>query len=62
MTAISIAIGLVMLLPGICALIIIGADPKEVLRDSTTLSAMLSFLAIGVGGVVLIWWAVRRPR
>jgi hypothetical protein len=26
------------------------------------LLAMLGMLAIGAGGVALIWWAVRRPR
>jgi hypothetical protein len=62
MTALAIAIGLVMLLPGVCALILAGFDPKEVLSNSSTLFAFLTFLAIGAGGIALIWWAVRQQR
>jgi hypothetical protein len=59
--AIAVVVGLLMLLPGICAIIITGLDPKEVLRDPTALFAMLAFLLIGVGGILLIRWAIKRP-
>ena len=60
MTVITVGIGVLLLLPGICALIIAGFDPKEALGDPTTLIAFLTFLALGAGGVALIWRALRR--
>jgi len=62
LTAFMIVAGIVLLLPGLCALLIVGSDPMAVLRDSTGLMALASFLAIGAGGVVLIWIAARGPR
>jgi drug/metabolite transporter (DMT)-like permease len=62
LTALMIVAGLIMLLPGICSLIAIGADTNEILKDSDLLLLALLFLAIGAGGVALIWWAIRRQR
>ncbi|HEY2134965.1 MAG TPA: hypothetical protein VGH49_03700 [Xanthobacteraceae bacterium] len=59
MTAMMIAIGLVLLLPGICALLIVGFDPKEAFNDAGT---MVAFLAIGAAGVFLIRAGVKRQR
>jgi hypothetical protein len=62
LTALLIAVGAVMLLPGICGVIIAGVDPHELIVDPTTLFAVLGLIAIGVGGIVLIWFAARQPR
>jgi hypothetical protein len=58
--ALMIVAGIILLLPGICALAIIAPDPKEALNDSTSVMALLSFLLIAAGGVALIVFAVRR--
>jgi hypothetical protein len=57
-----IGAGIVLLLPGVCAVLLIGLDPRQALSDRSTLSACLGFFAIATGGVALIWAAVRRPR
>jgi hypothetical protein len=62
LTAFLILLGIILLLPGLCAVLIIGSDPRHVLNDSTTLSACLIFLAVSAGGIALIWGAVRRRR
>ena len=58
----AVLIGLVMLLPGVCGIIIAGLDPHELMVDPNTLLALLGLISIGVGGVALIWWALRRPK
>jgi hypothetical protein len=54
--------GAIMLLPGLCALIMVGLDPHEMMVDATWALLMLTLLAIGAGGIALIWWAFRRRR
>ncbi|HEY4406382.1 MAG TPA: hypothetical protein VGN55_17175 [Xanthobacteraceae bacterium] len=61
LTALMILGGIVLLLPGICAVMIVGFD-SSVLRDATTVSIGVTFLAISAGGIVLIWFAIRPPR
>jgi hypothetical protein len=60
LTALLIAVGILLLLPGLCAIIIIGVDPKSALADPSTLTACLAFLAIGGGGVALIVFSIRQ--
>jgi hypothetical protein len=55
-----IVVGAILLLPGICGVIIAGLDPHELMVDPNTLLAVLGLIAVGGGGVVLIWLAVRR--
>jgi hypothetical protein len=62
LTALMILVGIVLLLPGICGVIIAGVDPHELMVDPNTLFGVLGLIAVGVGGVALIWFAVRRPR
>ncbi len=62
LTALMIGFGILLLLPGLCALMVVGFDPKDAFGDPTTVSAVVGFLAISGGGIALIWWAVRRPR
>ena len=59
--AVAILAGIVLLLPGLCAIILAGIDPHEMLVDPGWLFGILGMLAIGAGGVALIWWAVKRP-
>jgi drug/metabolite transporter (DMT)-like permease len=54
--------GAIMLLPGLCALILVGLDPHEMTVDATWALWMLIMLAIGAAGIALIWWAFRRRR
>jgi hypothetical protein len=54
--------GVIMLLPGLCAVILVGLDPHEVLVDPTWALWILAMLAVGAGGGALIWWAFRRGR
>ncbi len=57
-----ILVGIVLLLPGLCAVLMIGNGPRQVLSDPATLVACLAFLLISGCGIALIWAAVRRPR
>ena len=61
LTAIMILAGIVLLLPGICAIILIGIDSREIMHDATLGLATIAMLGAGAGGVALIWWAVKRP-
>lgn len=56
--ALAILAGIVLLLPGICVLILAGNEPH--LFNKADQPLVLLVLAIGAGGVALIWWAVRR--
>jgi hypothetical protein len=58
LTALMILIGAVLLLPGICALAFVS---HSMLVDPLGLLILLVCLAIGVGGIALIWAALRRP-
>ncbi len=56
-----IVAGAVLLLPGICGVIIVGLDPHKLI-DASMQQLVLSLLALGGGGIALIWSAARRPR
>jgi len=58
--ALAFFVGIVLLLPGLCAIILAGFDPHEMLVDPSWLLGILGMLAVGAGGVALIRWAVRR--
>jgi hypothetical protein len=62
LTALMIVVGAILLLPGICGVIVAGLDPHELMVDPNTLLAVLGLISLGVGGIVLIWLAVGRPR
>ncbi len=57
LTALLILLGAVLLLPGICALVFVSPG---MLADPSGLLILLVCLAIGAGGVALIWMALRR--
>jgi drug/metabolite transporter (DMT)-like permease len=62
LTAFLILVGIVLLLPGLCAIILLGIDMHEVLHDAGLTLLILFLLAVGAGGIALIWWAIQRPR
>jgi hypothetical protein len=51
-----------MLLPGVCAIIAVTQDPKVLLPNSGTASLFWLLLAIGAGGVAMIWAALKWLR
>ncbi len=60
--AFAIVIGLILLLPGICGIILVGYDMRELATDRTALFAAVGLIALGVLGIVVIWMAVRPRR
>jgi hypothetical protein len=62
LTAFLILIGLILLLPGVCGIILVSTDMKEITRDGTALGITASLLALGACGIVVIWLAVRPRR
>jgi hypothetical protein len=62
LTAFLILIGLILLLPGVCGIILVGTDWNELARDQTALLLTMGLIAIGICGVVVIWLAVRPRR
>jgi hypothetical protein len=61
LTALMIGAGIILLLPGFCAILLVGFDPHG-LANRDTLMTCLSFFAVAAGGAVLIWSAIRGPR
>jgi hypothetical protein len=59
LAALLIVFGSALLLPGICALGFASSDPS-MLKDSTGLVLLFVCLAIGAGGVALIWAGARQ--
>jgi hypothetical protein len=53
--------GVVLLLPGLCAIAIVVFDFKSAL-SSSTLPVVVMFLAIAAGGIIMIREGVRGPR
>ena len=51
-------LGLVMLLPGVCAIFFVVSDPKVLLPNAVGAGLVWFFLAIAAGGVALIWAAI----
>jgi uncharacterized membrane protein HdeD (DUF308 family) len=62
LTALMVLAGIVMLLPGLCALIVGGLSLGEPHLDSSIISLVLLGLLVGVGGILLIRAAIRGPR
>jgi hypothetical protein len=58
-TALAVFLGLIMLLPGVCAIIGVSQNPKIALPSSAVAPWFWLFLVIGVGGIVMISWGVR---
>ncbi len=61
-TAFMVIVGIVLLLPGLCAIIFGVGNLTESHPDSTVTSLAMLGLLIGAGGVALIWSATRGLR
>ena len=61
-TALMIVVGVILLLPGLCAVIFGGMALTEPRFDSGYVPFILFGVAVGIGGVFLIRAAIRRPR
>ncbi len=61
LTAFLILAGIVLLLPGLCAIAMIAFDWESAL-SSSTLPVVVIFLAIAAGGIIMIREGVRGPR
>jgi hypothetical protein len=54
--------GLIMLLPGLCAIIFGAGSLTGSSIDPTVMTLVLIGLVVGFLGILLIWAAVRGPR
>jgi hypothetical protein len=57
LTAIMVVIGIILLLPGLCSLILVFGG---LVKNAEDLQFVLALGAVGCLGVGLIWWAIRR--
>jgi hypothetical protein len=57
----AVGAGVVMMLPGLCALLLVAVTPSGSKPDPATRSAVLIALAVGFAGMLLIAWPLRRP-
>lgn len=62
LTAFMVIIGIILLLPGLCALIFGGMSLTESHIDSIVMTLVMLGLAIGFGGLMLIIAAIRGAR
>lgn len=63
LTAIMVIFGVIMLLPGLCALLFGGASVVDGGRiDSDIAPLVFLGLVVGIGGVALIWAAIRGRK
>ncbi|HEY1542277.1 MAG TPA: hypothetical protein VGG01_07700 [Xanthobacteraceae bacterium] len=60
--ALLILIGVILLLPGVCGVLLVSTDWREVSTDQGALLITLGLLALGAIGIVVIWLTVRRRR
>jgi hypothetical protein len=57
LTAILIVIGIILLLPGLCSLILVFGG---LVKSAENVWFVAGLMAAGVIGVAVIWWAARR--
>jgi len=62
LTALMVIIGIVLLLPGVCAIIFGVASVGSSSPDPTVTLLVLLGLAVGAGGILLIRAAIRGPQ
>jgi uncharacterized membrane protein len=62
LTALLILVGLILLVPGVCGIILVSYDMRELAKDQTAMLIAVGLLALGACGVVVIWLAVRPRR
>jgi hypothetical protein len=57
-----VVVGIILLLPGLCALLFGGIALSAGSLPWDDLSFIVTGLAVGFAGVMLIWVAIRGPR
>jgi len=62
LTALMVIVGVVLLLPGLCAIIFGVGNLSSSSSDPLITMLILLGLAIGVGGILLIRAAIRGPK
>ena len=62
LTAIMVIIGVILLLPGLCALGFGFAEMTNSRSDPTVMLLVMLGLLVGFGGIMLIRAAIRGPR
>jgi hypothetical protein len=62
LTALMVLVGIVLLLPGLCAVILGLAYFRDSHFDSSLMAIILLCLLVGFGGIMLIRAAIRGPR
>jgi hypothetical protein len=62
LTAFLILVGVILLIPGVCGIILASQDMPELARDQTALLIAVGLISLGILGVVVIWLAVRPRR
>ncbi|WP_314958749.1 hypothetical protein [Bradyrhizobium cosmicum] len=63
LTALMAMFGIIMLLPGLCAILFGGMSVFEVGRiDSDMAPLVFLGLVVGIGGVALVWAAIKGRR
>ena len=60
--AFAIIVGVILLVPGVCGIILASQDMPELARDQTALLMAVGLISLGVVGVVVIWLAIRPRR
>lgn len=61
LTALMVVAGLILLLPGLCVLMLSSSLPNTHFEDIFNPFVLICLL-IGLGGITLIWLAIRGPR
>ncbi len=62
LTALMVVVGVILLLPGLCAVIFGGIGLSQPHFDSGFMPFVLMGLLVGCVGVAMIWAAFRRPQ
>lgn len=63
LTALMVIFGVIMLLPGLCALLFGGMSVFEDGRIASDIAPLVFLgLVVGIGGVVLIWAAIKGRK
>jgi hypothetical protein len=62
LTALMVVAGIILLLPGLCALIFGIGSLTTGYPDSSIMPLVVVGLMVGAAGVLLIRWAIRNPR
>jgi hypothetical protein len=62
LTALMVLVGIVLLLPGLCAVILGVGYFRDSQFDSSLMAIILLCLLVGFGGIMLIRAAIRGPR